>query len=424
LSFRRLAALALGVALAVGSGGRAGAQLEAGRDSGARLYVWLHAIDRAQPNFLAVVDADAESASYGEVLATVPAGEVRGHAHHTSLTMPRSGMLFANDFAGGHTYLYDTNEHDAPVLRGGFGRVAIYTYAHSFSELPNGNMLVTFQSKREGNRAPGGLVEMTAHGELVQAADAAPSDPRIFVRPYGMEILPLKDRVVVTTYDMKMADVARHVQIWRLSDLRLLQTVPVPAPEGSDLNGHPFEARLLADGDTVVFNTLNCGLYLLTGIEAAQPARAPAVVGVYDFGGQYCGVPTRLGPFWVQPIETGEKGERDAIVVLDLSDPARPTEVGRIDFAEGFAPHWTSPDREGERLVVTGYGEHLSRRVLMLRFDMKTGRVGLDTSFGDGDEYGPGLMVDRESWPHGETGPAMGHGAVFWPSPAARWPVR
>lgn len=151
-----------------------------------------------------------------------------------SLTLPYSGILFANDYRGGQTYIYDARTPHAPVLRGSFGRMGVYSFPHSFTELPSGNILATFQSKRDGNREPGGLVEMTVEGELVQAGDADPRDSRIFLRPYGMVLLPEQDRVVVTTYDMKIADVARHIQVWRLSDLQLLQTLPVPTPPGKE----------------------------------------------------------------------------------------------------------------------------------------------------------------------------------------------
>ncbi|TDI48656.1 MAG: hypothetical protein E2P02_00280, partial [Acidobacteria bacterium] len=58
-------------------------------DGGARLYVWLYDADGIDPDFLAVIDAEPASDSYGQVLTTVPAGEVRGGAHHTSLEVDR-----------------------------------------------------------------------------------------------------------------------------------------------------------------------------------------------------------------------------------------------------------------------------------------------------------------------------------------------
>ena len=71
--------------------------------------------------------------------------------------------------------------------------------------------------------------------------------------------------------------------------------------------------------------------------------------------------------------------------------------------------------------MITGYGEQLSRRVLLLDFDPEIGKVALDKDFGTGDTFGPGVIIDRADWPHGPTGPAIAHGAVFWPPAAPEW---
>lgn len=390
------------------------------------IYVWLHDADGKGANFLAVIDADPDSARYGEVLTTVPAGEVRGRAHHTSITLPYSGFLFANDFSGSHTYIYDTSTPMEPKLSGSFGDIGRYSFPHSFSELPNGNILATFQSKDGGNALPGGMVELTTAGQLVQAGDADPGDPDIFLRPYGIVLLPAADRFVVTTFDMRGAGAPRHIQIWRLSDLKLLHTLAVPGLTGEGsaeraIEVNPFEGRLLADRETVMFETLSCGLYVLTGAANGAAGEAPEITLVHDFGGQYCGLPVRLGHHWVQTVESDLPGALNALVVLDVSEPLKPVEVDRLVFPDGFGPHWSAPDVTGTRIVITGYGQHLSRRVLLVNFDAETGKVTLDKAFGAGDALGPGLIIDRADWPHGPTGPAIAHGAVFWPAAPPDW---
>ena len=64
---------------------------------------------------------------------------------------------------------------------------------------------------------------------------------------------------------------ARSVQAWRLSDLELLKTVVLPACERGNEPYLPAEARVLADGRTVVVNTFTCGLYLLSGVDSTDP---------------------------------------------------------------------------------------------------------------------------------------------------------
>ena len=57
----------------------------------------------------------------------------------------------------------------------------------------------------------------------------------------------------------------------------------------------------------------------------------------------------------------------------------------------------------------------------MLNFNQDTGQISIDNAFGEGDKFGSGLIIDRESWPHGDTGAAMAHGAIFWPPAPPDW---
>ena len=50
--------------------------------------------------------------------------------------------------------------------------------------------------------------------------------------------------------------------------------------------------------------------------------------------------------------------------------------------------------------------------MLMARFDSTTGRLSWDESFHDADGR-LGVNFVREHWPHGNTGEAFGHAALF-----------
>jgi hypothetical protein len=90
-----------------------------------------------------------------------------------------------------------------------------------------------------------------------------------------------------------------HVQIWRLSDLRLLATVDLPARSSGKSNLNPAEPRLLPDGSVYV-NTFNCGLFRLTGLEGTTPKAE----SVWEFPGasskEECAVPVVIGKYWIQ----------------------------------------------------------------------------------------------------------------------------
>ncbi|MGH7635413.1 MAG: hypothetical protein ACRENC_16885, partial [Gemmatimonadaceae bacterium] len=106
------------------------------------LFVW--AGGRGASEFIATIDADSNSATYGRVLATASTGTV-GMPHHTEHELPPNGHLLANDFHAGRTWLFDLHEPRHPRVLGSFGDVAGYTHPHTFIRLANGRVLSTFQ---------------------------------------------------------------------------------------------------------------------------------------------------------------------------------------------------------------------------------------------------------------------------------------
>ncbi len=102
----------------------------------------------------------------------------------------------------------------------------------------------------------------------------------------------------------------------------------------------------------------------------------------------------------------------DALITLDIADPAEPVEVARLTLGEEDVPHWIGLEPDGERIVLTGY-RGLGGRVLLVRLNRRTGALSLDEGFRGPGAARPGVDLRRASWPHGETGPAAPHGAVF-----------
>jgi hypothetical protein len=80
-----------------------------------------------------------------------------------------------------------------------------------------------------------------------------------------------------------------------------------------------------------------------------------------------------------------------------------------------YYPHWLTREPRSNRMVLTSdEGDH---RVLLARFDSIAGIMSLDSTFRDPDTKQLGVDFNRPSWPHGASGPAMPHGAVFSASP-------
>lgn len=376
------------------------------------LFAWAADLDRADSDFLAILDADPTSSSYGRVVTTLPV-EARGTMpHHTEHRMPAGGTLFANGFRAGTTFRFDLTDPVNPRLLGALGEAAGFTHPHSYERLPNGNVLATFQGRGPDNVDPGGLVEIDDGGAVIRSASAAdPSAGRALLRPYSLAIVPALDRVVVTSYDMGEDMGFRGgrrgrthvVQVWRLSDLEVLATIDLPPMPGGGGDEQPGEPRLLADGRTVLVSTFTCGLYRMTGLEGGSPGAEP----VHGFAGGGCAVPVVSGRWWVQPVPSAR-----ALVALDVSDPAAPAEVSRLELGPRNFPHWLALDPASGRIVIADRGDG-EERLFIARLDPATGSLSLDESFRDPGSDRPGVSFERAEWPHGRTGAARPHGTVF-----------
>src|SRR5688572_27289208 len=254
------------------------------------LYVWGWARDTTRGSLLAVFDLNAPGDHPTRI---VPVDSPSRGAHHIEHDVAGDSLLFANAFGAGRTIVFDLRRPGEPRIAASLIDAGPFSHPHSYLRLPNGNRLATFQWK-VGGGLPGGLVEIDTAGRPVRWSSAAPpSADSLRVVPYSLAILPALDRVVSTSTHM-VEDVGVHVQVWRLSDLSLLHTLPVPlAPASHQHGGHdsthhrlPGEPRVLADGRTVMFGTFTCGLYHLTDVE-----QNPRITFSSAFPGANCAVP-------------------------------------------------------------------------------------------------------------------------------------
>lgn len=374
------------------------------------LHVWAASADSARGAVLATFDVRPGVPEEERLVAMLPAGAPSGGAHHTEHALGADGLLFANAFRSGRTFLFDLREPHVPRLLHAFGGVGPYSHPHSFERLPNGHTLATFQWKLDRS-LPGGLVELDRDGRPVRWASAAPaSADSAEIVPYSLVALPALDRVVTTSTHM-VDDIGVHVQVWRLTDLALLHTLRVPlatgaggghdAHAGHDERRHrlPGEPRVLADGRTVMFGTFTCGLYHLAGLDTD----APRVVFSAAFPGADCAVPVVVGRYWIQTVPA-----LHALVALDVSDPAAPVEVSRVVLGEDAAPHWLAADASG-RLLVTTSAHPVDPTLRFVRFDPETGRLSEDVQR-------PAIDLRRVRWTDGYAGLVVPHGSVFaWP---------
>jgi 56kDa selenium binding protein (SBP56) len=368
--------------------------------SGHYLFAWTGDVEHKGNDFLAVIDADPASPSYGHLMTTMVTDQQTMRVHHTEYVMPASGMLFANDHDAGRTFVFDVREPLHPKIVTSFTDMAGYMHPHSYVRLPNGHVLATFQHGHHEENT-GGLVEIDDGGNVIRSASSEdPAFAGALLTPYSLVTLPEIDRVVSTNSSMQDEGVFRGVtyQVWSLSDLKLLKTEYFDVGENRYAQISPEEPRLGPDGSIFV-QTLGCGLERITGLKSDEPTSRL----VYSFPGDWCGVPTIVGHYLIQSVPATH-----GLIVLDITNSAKPVEVSRLKLSDSYKPHWTGWDAKMERVVVTGS----EPRLYLLKLDSATGTLTMDDAFHDADGMAGFNFADRE-WPHGWKGSGRPHGVVF-----------
>src|SRR5271165_1776149 len=198
------------------------------------LFAWTGDAAKQGNDFLAVIDAEPASTSYGQLITTVATDQKTMQVHHTEYTMSESGFLFANDHVAGRTFIWELRDPLHPKVVTSFTDMAGYTHPHSFLRLPNGHVLASFQHVHHsgmdmpmtGRGISGGIVEIDDQGRVIRSAGTAdPGYPDALLMAYSLVVLPEVDRVLVTNSSMHDEDPHGHsYQIFRLSDLKLLHT--------------------------------------------------------------------------------------------------------------------------------------------------------------------------------------------------------
>jgi hypothetical protein len=154
------------------------------------LLVWAGDADRQNADFLAVIDADPTSPSYGKVVKTYPVRS-RGNEPQGLSQEPRGDRrVFATGLLTDRTFAFDVRQPlaarllhvDEPSPGRRLGA------PHEVLTLPDGHVAVTAteplryrNDPRELLTAAGGLVELSADGDFVREVAAGGPDARGFI---------------------------------------------------------------------------------------------------------------------------------------------------------------------------------------------------------------------------------------------------
>jgi hypothetical protein len=163
----------------------------------------------------------------------------------------------------------------------------------------------------------------------------------------------------------------------------------------------------------VLLNAYGCAFYRLSDFGSAS-ARLETVMTLETPGPKKgssrgsCGIPIVYGHYWLQPV-----GRLHSVVVLDITNPSAPREVSRLATPDTFNPHWLARDPRSNRLVL---GAELGGEegFYLLRFDEGKGLLSFDPSVSGEGQVGY-LSLKNQQWPHGNSGVAWAHAALFLP---------
>lgn len=412
------------------------------------MLVWAGDADRTNADFLAVLDADPTSPSYGKVLRTYPVRS-RGNEPGPLNAEPRADRrVFGTGVLTSRTFAFDVRQPLAAQLLhvDEPDPARKFWSPHAPISLPNGNVAVACSDAaryrgdpRELLGAPGGLLELTADGQPVRELPAAdPGARHLILAPYGGAASARLGRLVTTNAGHGYTPTTRgermpgiSVQIWSLGDLALEHTVVLDAGPRGEENLGPITARFMHNDRMVFVNTdQGSALYASDSVHT----KTPIFRLVFDFGAGAFGGGMAITPddrFLVVAL-----AGLNRVASLDLGDPWHPKPVSSVRLdrdpldpgtARRGGPHHLTMSVDGTRLVVANYtvdvpgftqdGDH---RVYMVRLDPATGRLRLDGAFQDERSGEVGVSFERPGWPHGETGPARPAGLLLvTPEPPA-----
>lgn len=353
-------ALILPLTLLLGSVHRAHAQNQHKNEhkKARYLYIWAGDQARTAPDFLAVIGFDENKKTYGKVLKTVPAPTSGNEAHHMHLsadgnTLACGGLLSLLKGQDG-IFFFDVSTPENPVfLKSASAPLSAVT--DDFYPLAEGGFLVTQMGSNTGS-APGRVAEFDASLNLVKEWPETP--PADGFNPHGISVRPEINLMVtsdflnpVTTLNAwpGPVELRASIRVWDFRKRTIVRTIPVTGALGTmDVKLIPGDPRRRA---------YSCGMFdghvhlvdTVTG--TTQP--------VFDTDDVNPGGP-HVMPQIIQMPASGDRlifslFETGQVVMLDVSNRARPKLLSVVELGAGAGPHDIDLTEDGKRLIVTDY---------------------------------------------------------------------
>ena len=388
------------------------------------LLVWASDKEHVEPDFIAVIDFERDSPTYGKVLRTVPLSgrsAVGNEPHHVGLsrdgrTMALGGLLSVLR-GQDQVFFFDVSNRRNPTFIRSHNPPASIT--DEFGALSNGGFLVTFMGGTGGTQ-PGRVVEYDAKTGFVQAWPLAP--PADGFNPHGLSIDEAHNLMVTSDFICPLktlhdhqgnggtADIRGSVRVWDLARRAITKTIVVGNPANP---AGTMEVQLIPRDQPLRAFTAGMAdgmLYLVDTQEGTAKA-------VFDFS--VLSAPG-IGAM-PQLLRMNREGTRlfvtlngaGKVVMFNIARPDRPQVMSVVDLGPESGPHYLSLTSDEKRLVVTDYflvEDLVPNGIVNVEGDHKIHVINVH---GNRLELDPAFDVDFDR--DISTGAARPHGVVMLP---------
>lgn len=356
------------------------------------LYVFCVDADAKDNDFVAVIDVNPDSDTFGTITYTVDLGSKGNETHHWGYTDDRT-KIWAGGLFSSKIWILDVATDPAKpkiekVLEN-IPKVAGLTGPHTYYALP-GRMLISFLGSADGS-IPAGMAEFTNDGKFIRRIDNPEGAPY----GYDVAVKPDLNRMVTSSFTplrnyqkplakMDLNDFGREMVVWDFKERKPLQVGKAGLA--------PLEVRWsLKPGNNYGFT--NCALDNSLWLFRGQSD------GTYAF--------KKVASTGALPADLRQSPDDRYLFVScfgdnllqqwDVTDPDAPKLVSTV--APGVQPNMMHVTGDGKRMYVTN--SLLSTLDHANRFWVRLVHVGPD-----GMKVDPFFNIDMNKLP---TGPARAH---------------
>jgi hypothetical protein len=330
------------------------------------LYIWASDQAGVAADFLAVIDFDRKSPTYGTVLRTVPVpppGNTGNEPHHCHTSADQTilgcGGLLSVLKGQNDIFFFDITDARYPkFIRS--TRAPNSSITDDFLALPGGGFLVTNMGSASGG-AGGRLVEFDKNLNLVaEHPSVLPADGGF--NPHGIDANFAKNQLVtsdfvnpVTTLNAFAGDLQLRssVRFWDLQERRITRSVFLPDNAGT------MDVKLIPgdkNGRAVTVNMFTGRMYSVDPTDGSY-------VEAFDTEDvtPHVDTPIRGGMPGLLAVPRGGRRLITAtfmagqVVMLDISNPKKFEQVSVVSFGENTGPHSVHLTHDSKRLIVTNY---------------------------------------------------------------------